>query len=550
MVRKALHAFALPARWLASQDPAQQGERRLTNVLHLAELLQSASPQVEGEQALVRWLLQEMSDSEAGLDGGEERVLRLESDADLVKVVTVHKSKGLEYALVFLPFPAHFRAVVAAGEGAERAVLLLPVTGREGAGRELVLSPSEHQIAVAETERQREYLRLLYVALTRARHALWVGLSGLQAGVARTPLWHRSAIGYLLSGPEAQPPEQRWHDLLALVDASADGVVEPLGAGAGMPAPSMTPLDRRAEPVALTPPRAYTAQFDRAWSISSYSALVRDAAWEPVASGMVPARPLRDDEPDEGDGTPSALRPALQAWHRFPRGAVAGNFLHDQLEWLAGEQFMLDASEDLQQRLVKRCERQGWGHRADDVVAWLRRACSTPLPMLGEPLSGLNSATPEMEFWLPSDGLQARRVDALCQHYLQPGQARPQLPERALKGMLMGFVDLVFEHDGRYWVLDYKSNTLGPRDADYTLEAMNRSILEHRYDVQATFYLLALHRLLGVRLGAGYRPARHLGGAIFFFLRGVNSATAGCCEVAAPLALIEQLDAMLGREAA
>jgi exodeoxyribonuclease V beta subunit len=548
MVRQALHAFALPARWLAARDPAQQGERRLTNVLHLAELLQGASPQAEGEQALVRWLIQEMKDSEAGLEGGDERVLRLESDADLVKVVTVHKSKGLEYPVVLLPFPAHFRELISPGEHEESAVLMLPADGAAG-GRELVLSPSGEQLALAEKERQRESLRLLYVAATRARHALWVGLSGLQVGGSRANLWHRSAIGYLLSGAEVQPPEQRWRDVLALAGASAEVVVEPVAGGDGLPLPAPTRLARRMEPVTLAQPPAYTAQFERQWSIGSYSALVRDAAWAPIASGAVTAHGLRDDEPDEADDTMLARRPANGAWHRFPRGALAGNFLHDQLEWLAGEQFELDASSDLQQRLIKRCERQGWGHRADDALAWLRRVCSTPLPALGTALSGLTRVAPEMEFWLPSDGLQARRLDALCQQHLLPGQPRPQLPERALKGMLMGFADLVFEHDGRFWVLDYKSNALGSRDGDYTREAMKQSILEHRYDVQAALYLLALHRLLKSRLGSAYAPERHLGGAIFFFLRGVDGPTAGCCEVAAPLALIEQLDAMLGPEA-
>jgi exodeoxyribonuclease V beta subunit len=550
MVRQALHAFALPARWLAAQDPAQRGERRLSNVLHLAELLQAASPRVQGEQALVRWLIQEMSDSEAGLEGGDERVLRLESDADLVKVVTVHKSKGLEYPLVLLPFPAHFRELITPGEGEERTVLLLPADVGTAGGQELVLSPSREQLALAEQERQRESLRLLYVAATRARHALWVGLSGLQVGTSRTHLWHRSAIGYLLSGAQVQPPEQRWRDVLALAGASAEVVVEPVAGGDDLPLPSPTRMARRIEPVALAQPPAYTAQFERHWSISSYSALVRDAAWAPIASGAVPAHGLRDDEPDEADGMAMARRSADSPWHRFPRGALAGNFLHDQLEWLAGEQFELDTSVDLQQRLLKRCERQGWGHRAEDALAWLRRVCSTSLPALGSPLSGLDRIVPEMEFWLPSDGLQARRLDALCQQHLLPGQRRPQLPERALKGMLMGFADLVFEHGGRYAVLDYKSNALGSRDGDYTREAMNLSMLEHRYDIQATLYLLALHRLLKARLGSAYAPELHLGSAFFFFLRGVDGPTAGCCEVAAPLALIDQVDAMIGQEAA
>ena len=232
-------------------------------------------------------------------------------------------------------------------------------------------------------------------------------------------------------------------------------------------------------------------------------------------------------------------------WHRFPRGSVPGNFLHEQLEWLASERFALQASPALQTTLARRCERQGWGARAADVVAWLGAVCSTPLPALGVPLAALHTVVPELEFWLPSDGLRAGRVDALCRAHLQPRRARPALPERALRGMLMGFADLVFEHEGRYWVLDYKSNALGAQDSDYTAEAMNAAMLEHRYDVQAALYLLALHRLLQARLGRGYAPARHLGGAIYLFLRGVGGARAGCCTVAPPIALLDALDAEL-----
>lgn len=551
MVRRALHAFELPARWLAPNDPEQQGERRLTNVLQLAELLQAASAQAEGEQALVRWLAQQIADASEGLNGSDDAVLRLESDADLVKVVTVHKSKGLEYPLVFLPFAAHFRELITAGESAKDAVLLLPsgceADGEPGVldGRTLVVSPTPAQLAVAETERQREELRLLYVALTRARHALWVGLSGLQVGPGKSYVWHRSAIGYLLSGAAPQPPEQRIHDVLAFATANQGVVVEQVPAAEGLPLPPVTALQRREALPALAQPPVYTAQFDRQWAISSYSALVRDAAWGPAGSGSVPARVVRDDEPDEVVGAAVPGKPGGQAWHRFPRGALAGNFLHDQLEWLAAERFALDGADDLQRTLVRRCERQGWGHRADDVVTWLRRVCTTPLPVLGVPLAALSTLAPEMEFWFPSDGLQAGRIDSLCRQHLQAGRHRPTLPERELTGMLMGFADLVFEHEGRYWVLDYKSNALGSHDADYTQDAMEAAMLEHRYDVQAALYLLALHRLLRARLGASYAPEHHLGGAIYLFLRGVHSPTAGCCHFAPPLDLLNELDGML-----
>ena len=574
MLRRALHAFGLPARWLGANYSSGssvstgsagstgstvntvQGERRLTNVLHLAELLQAASAQAEGEQALIRWLGQQIADAQQGLGGGDDLVLRLESDADLVKVVTVHKSKGLEYPLVFLPFAAHFRELINPGESEKDAVLLLPGAHGMAAQKQLVLQPSKEQLAVAEKERQREALRLLYVAMTRARHALWVGLSGLQAGTGQKYLWHRSAIGYLLSGPQRQPqnqpqnqpPEQRLQDCLALTEHCNDVALVQLPAAEVLPLPALTRLAQRAEPPPLVMSAPYAAQFERHWTISSYSALVREASWGLAASGALPTHLLRDDEPVEAAAShaTAALRAASgQAWHQFPRGALAGNFLHDQLQWLAEESFALDTSEPLQRALQRRCERQGWGHRAEEVVAWLSKVCTTPLPALGAPLAAMSSLAPEMEFWLPSDGLQAHKLDALCQQYIQPAAARPLLPERKLKGMLMGFADLVFEHQGRFWVLDYKSNALGTRDTDYTQEAMNSAMLQHRYDVQAALYMLALHRLLQLRLGAGYVPAQRLGGAVYYYLRGVNSAGAGCCHLAPPLALLEALDAML-----
>ncbi len=616
LVRRALHAFDLPARWLASE------ERRLTNVLHLAELLQSASTQVPGEQALMRWLAQQIQDSEEGLNGGEDVVLRLESDAQLVQVVTVHKSKGLQYPLVFLPFvalvrtgrndfgrdaafwlptPAHAGVrpgrVNAKGDGPD--TLAPPEVAAQQATPPptLVLAPTPAQIEQKRTEDLREQTRLLYVALTRAQHALWVGLAGVGKPDSTAFSWHDSAIGSLISGREKGPAEQRLDDLRALA-AGCPGMrvqtVQSLARPPGprvpdkdpLPLPTTTALAPRAAPPELSAARPYQAAFDRSWAISSYSALVRDAAWEPGQAMAWNDRVWRDDESgmvaeafgggladgaaastgalsgEAGDASDAALdvQPgsvvaslagSTAVWHQFPRGALAGNFLHDQLEWLAGEGFALHESPTLQQALQRRCERQGWGHRAAEVLTWLQRVCSTPLPALAAQgggsasLAQLRSLAPEMEFWFPSSGLSARQVDALCCQHLLPGQPRPALPERQLKGLLMGFADLVVEHGGRYWVLDYKSNVLGPRDADYHPRALEVAVLEHRYDVQAALYLLALHRLLKARLGPSYKPEHHLGGAITWFLRGVNSAHAGCCHLAPPLALLSALDAVI-----
>ncbi len=153
-----------------------------------------------------------------------------------------------------------------------------------------------------------------------------------------------------------------------------------------------------------------------------------------------------------------------------------------------------------------------------------------------------------MEFWFPTERLDAQEIDRLCTTHLLGGRERPPLPARRLHGMLMGFTDLVFEHDGRYWILDYKSNALGDRDDDYTRDAIERAMADHRYDVQAAIYLLALHRLLQTRLRERYDPPRHLGGALVFFMRGIRGPEAGCYVLTAPPVLLDALDAAFARE--
>ena len=561
MLRHSLHRLQLPARWLQDADAA--GERRLTNVLHLAELLQNASADLDGEHALIRWLAGQI-DSPGG--DSDEQVLRLESDADLVQVVTIHKSKGLEYPLVCLPFAVGYQP----RQRRNTALLKLP---QPGGGHLLRLDYSNAELAQADEERLREDLRLLYVALTRARHALWLGAGPLRHGNGKACINQMTAWGYLLGGDTPLDGAAWWQRLQAWC--------------AGQPA---SRCERAPEQVALTrlpapqgqpalhaaPP--YRAQFDRRWGIGSFSALVRDlsplesppqAASDPLPDlpdlpdapalhGLATPRPA-DDEPASQQPVDTALPGAtrtvtLAPWHRFPGGPLVGNFLHEQLQWLSDEGFALAqqpaADDPLAAALLRRCERAGHGPRAQDALAWLAAAAHQRLPGVDASLvqlaqGGAHQRLAEMEFWMPVQQLPAARVDALCRAHILPGQERPPLPERSLHGMLMGFADLVFAHQGRYWVLDYKSNRLGADAAAYGADALAQAMLTHRYDVQAALYLLALHRLLGQRLGSAYDPVAQLGGALYYFLRGIDSAAAGVHLLAPPLALLNELQALM-----
>jgi exodeoxyribonuclease V beta subunit len=520
MLRRFIHELGLPARLLREAG----GERRLTNLLHLAELLQEASGQLEGEQALIRWFAEQV---EGVGEAGDERVLRLESDAELVKVVTVHKSKGLEYPLVYLPFAATARK---ADKG---RASFFEFVGADGV-RRIDLGKSDEALEAVDRARLEEDLRLLYVALTRARHFLWMGVAAVAARKKGENQLHYSALGYLLNGGEPIAA-----GLLRERFEQVRGDVAGIELHTLAPPEGCTMLSRVEERPELVEAARFEGRFERDWTVGSFTSLARHAVAAPASA--------QDETLLEDGGTAdTAGRIEDAPWHRFPRGSVPGNFLHAQLEWMGAEGFAVVDDPNFEDRLTRSIERAGWANRRDDAVAWLRRIATTALPPLGASLADIGEPLPEMEFWFPSERLDVGALDRLCRERLLGAMSRPWLPARALHGMLKGFADLVFEHEGRYWVLDYKSNALGPGDAAYTQAAMTAAMAAHRYDIQGAIYMLALHRLLRTRLGDAYDPARQLGGAVFLFLRGIaNPATRGCRLLEPDIVLLDGLDQLL-----
>lgn len=519
MLRRFVHELSLPSTLLREAG----GERRLTNLLHLAELLQTASGGLDGEQALIRWFAEQV----AGIgEGGDERVLRLESDAELVKVVTVHKSKGLEYPLVYLPF-----AVTARKTDRRNRSFFEFVDADDK--RKLDLGLSDAALAAVDRARIEEDLRLLYVALTRARHFLWLGVAAVAAKKAGENKLHESALGYLLGGGAAIAAADMHGHWQTLRGESSAIELKPLAAPDGV-----TLLARAEVRPPLMDAAVFAGSFERNWSVGSFTSLTRQTGAAPMRAQE---ETLLEEEPKQ-----APARTDDAPWHRFPRGSVPGNFLHEQLEWMGQEGFATVLDPNFDTRLGARCERAGWGNRKDDAIAWLREVATTKLPHLDAPLAALDGVLPEMEFWFPSQHLKSARLDQLCADRMLGGVARPVLPERQLHGMLKGFADLVFEHEGRYWVLDYKSNSLGAGDSAYSRAAMAAGMAAHRYDIQGAIYMLALHRLLRSRLGDAYDPALQLGGALFLFLRGIaNPSTRGCYLLAPDLELLDGLEDLL-----
>ncbi|MQX53256.1 exodeoxyribonuclease V subunit beta [Alcanivorax sediminis] len=522
MLRNLLMDFHVPVRLSQSLD----GERALTNLLHLAELLQQVATQLDGEQALIRYLDETVEQQN---NSSKESILRLESDDDRVKVITIHKSKGLEYPLVYLPFICSFRP-------ADKSKP--PLRFHDDDRLHVSLEPDADDERKADEERLAEDMRLLYVALTRACHTCTLGIAPYVKGNGKVNQLERSAVGRLLFG-EGVENEKLTRALLA-ISSDAVTVTAPPESNDEHYLPAEQTLT-------LLPAQLPPKHSRQPWWIASYSALKQ------VQETLAPADPRSDqlaEQPDQ-DTTPEQ-QPLPGTIHAFPRGAAPGTLLHDFLEQAANQNFVatLEAPEDFEIALDEKLQARGWQDFSAVIRQWWKSTLRTGLPLAQGQVSlhQMQQYVPEMEFMLPAHQVSVAELDQQIRQHIHPTLPRPRLEADTLNGMLKGFIDLVFEHEGKYYVLDYKSNWLGVDDSAYTADAMTRAILDKRYEVQYVLYLLALHRLLKNRLGEHYDPELHLGGAVYVFLRGMQGPAAGTVFDRPDTALIESLDAMFGGE--
>lgn len=516
MLRALMNARSLAENLLATHG----GERRLTDILHLSELLQEAAIGLESEHALVRWLNQQIAEPNTN---AASQQMRLESDKHLVQIVTIHKSKGLEYPLVWLPFIARFRKQNQAF-----------YHDRESFAAVLDLNASDESLELAEAERLAEDLRLLYVALTRAVWHCSLGLAPLTTRRSDKPTdteLHHSAPGRLIQKGEVLNAAGLEACLSALCD-------EHITLTRATP-----PDDTRWQASQADLPELAARQVLRRvvddWRVTSYSGLQQRG--HSVAQDLLPRLDIDAagvaDAPTEPERTP----------HSFPRGASPGTFLHSLFEDLDFTQPI--SPEWMAEKLLSNGFDEAW---EPVLTRWITQVLAAPLADTGVALNQLDAKQKqvEMEFYLPINRpLDPLALDALIRRYDPLSAQCPPLDFRQVRGMLKGFIDLVFRHDGRYYLLDYKSNWLGENGDAYTQQAMADAMQAHRYDLQYQLYSLALHRYLRHRI-ADYDYQRHFGGVIYLFLRGVDgdAGQQGIFATRPDPALIAAMDALFAGE--
>ncbi len=528
MLRELIHQQSIPEKLLRKVD----GERQLTDLLHIGELLEQQSLEIQGEHALIHWLADKISST---LQDNQEQQLRLESDKDLVQIVTIHKSKGLEYNLVFLPFICAIRQAKQALYHQDGKTIIDLSNGEEGIG-------------LADKERLAEDLRLLYVAITRAVHHCWLGMAPLKSGRAtkdnRTDL-HKSAIGYLLLGREINN-SQALSDKLNQLAASY-----PYFCIAPPPNEPLPPYHAPSSQVVDTGARKFNQIIENNYWITSYSALSKDRQHDTkvTVDASEEVFDMDMETVDESIEHPTLEETPEYSIFTFPRGAHAGTFLHllfEEIDFSCqdSQARRLQVASLLEDSEFDSCWLDVLLKLIDDVLN------SELSPALYLSQLGMQDKLVEMEFFLPITGLECQALNQLLIKHDPLSKQAPQLSFSRIKGMLKGFIDLVFVKDNRYYVLDYKSNHLGDSVDDYNSAAMTDAMIDHRYDFQYQLYSLALHRFLQTRL-VDYDFEQHFGGVYYLFLRGMdktNQQRQGIFYNRPSHAFIEQLDELFTQE--
>ncbi|MEO8743157.1 MAG: UvrD-helicase domain-containing protein [Lysobacteraceae bacterium] len=522
-------------------------ERELTDARHLGELLQEAGEHCDGTQSLLTWFGdQRAGDDAASEDAADERQLRIESDAKRVRLMTLHSSKGLQFPLVLLPLMwAH------TGRKPTMPLVFDAPTG----GRVLDLGSEDFDVAVAEEEYddQDERFRVLYVALTRAQYACHVYAESNGIDKAADP--KRSALSALVA---------RLHEHLPEGATPATSSTHIAWSEAGWPAsdarfqPDDAPSLQARHALSLPP----TPPFEFKYSFSSLTrpdriaafddAAATDEALHAVDAAMQSVEALVHTQSNGNE----PVHPQLVALSAI-KGAEFGNALHAIFE-LREIGIPLSQQHDLVRRCLldeglldegRRIDANAMESFVERVAARVQATLDAPLlpdrdPSLQLAVVPKTHLRAEMEFNYVLGEVTMQRLRAACAEHGEPNLI-PHGPTRSLRGLMNGKIDLVFQHDGRFHVLDYKSNFLGEHLSDYTSAALRIEMDRHAYRFQALLYTVAVDRYLRQRMLA-YRRSTHLGEAIYLFVRAVGLAPhAGVWAHRFDDALIAAVDAVL-----
>ena len=480
------------------------GERDLTGFLHLAEILQQAATLHESEAALLSWFEKQIQG-----EGRQEAQIRLESERQLVKIVTIHKSKGLEYDLVWLPFLA-----VPSKDPSKKDINIYYSKERD----ETLWDMENRNLNALYEETFAEELRLLYVALTRAKYQMAFALP-----TQFDKKWN--ALHYVLSqgeiGKEINLSDSKnTETLLQTFKEKMQDNVE-ICTKPNLEALTALSINTKNDELKAA---EFTGNIEQDWRITSFTSIEQGHRRQNYfAESVGKKHAVFDDVKDYDSQNAIEISTALLNENEsnildLPRGKQVGTALHRHFENCYFSDLANTEEIDKLRQSLQLDETF-----TEPLQNWLQQISHTPLSNeIGIALADLanKDCIKEMPFYLAiREHFDVEAFNrALKAHHHLPSEP---LQFEQIQGMVRGSIDLVFRHNGKYYLVDYKSNFLGSTLADYNQEALKKEMLHSHYDWQYLIYTLALHRYLQ-SVVPHYDYARDFGGVFYLFLRGMN----------------------------
>ncbi|MEE9326148.1 MAG: exodeoxyribonuclease V subunit beta [Cocleimonas sp.] len=498
MMRELMHSENLHQHLLSFSD----GERRITNILHLSELIHQQSQKLSlSMEEVLRWLRQkQMSSSQT------ESELRLESDEKLVKIVTIHKSKGLEYPIVYCPFVGI--------SGKDNSDKIFSFHKDKENYLEIGSPDIEDHKTLRKAEESAEDTRLLYVALTRAKYQCTVVCS--PESISGSP--DKTALGWLLTDGKSIMPSKSKKAEKDKNDAdfyeSYNKRLELLSRNNGI---SLLALPKFSDSLCFK-----LTHVNQQLTARSFKAKIRSQAQ--VTSFSKLSAGAHKEEPDYDASSHSDKHLPAITENEFPRGATAGSCLHEMYENL---DFTLSLDEQ-SELITGTLNKFSYDKKHQESAMMLIENSLKAELFKGFRLNQLtkDKRLDEMEFYLPLKQLQIEHLrQILLKHLPENWQvvrdAVSTLNFDQVQGYLKGFIDLIFEHNDQYYVVDYKSNTL----TDYQTDKLLPVMADSHYYLQYLLYSVALHRYLKKRI-ENYSWQTHIGGVYYLFIRGMGEDAA------------------------
>jgi len=466
----------------------EDGERRCTNVLHLMELIHIAEKEnMLGMEGVIRWLdVQKMR----SIPKMEEYQLRLESDESAVRIITIHRSKGLEFPIVFIPFAWD----TIEKRQLSRRPLIFHSQKDETYILDLGTDLQEKHLDLAIKESLSEDLRLLYVAITRAKSCCYL--------VYNEDTSSYSSLSYLFS----KNPKEIFEDMKE--DVLVYRLPEPKG--------EKRILKIKEEEISN---KTFSGKIDTSWQITSFSSLVSNRPYIEEAQDI-------DAIQEEGEEE-EAVSFSMDIFS-FPKGAKAGTFFHDLLEHL---DFKEKNEEKIRDLISTKLLQYGFEGEWEDVIFEnIKELLETPIDpdMNGLRLSEISKEEriSEMEFYFPLKKINAKEIEEilrewnLIEKYEIPHEI-DQLIFDPVEGFMRGFMDMVFSWNRNFFLVDWKSNFLGNKKEDYHFSRLEKEMKEKFYFLQLLIYTVALDQYLRVNI-KDYSYERDFGKAYYIFLRGIS----------------------------